>query len=285
MEEIRLQDSWGFLDTGVHDAATNMALDELLLIWHSEGKIPPILRFYQWAKPSLSVGYFQDVHKTIDPSALQQYRIPVVRRLTGGSAVLHDDELTYSLVIAENKSFIPASITEAYYVLSKGIFDGYANLGITVDYAKQRHSIQNRSAVCFERPALYELLAGGKKISGNAQTRQKGVLLQHGSIPHSMNKTMLFDLFRFPSEEIRERKRAAFDTKATTIRQETNRSISMSTMKDAFKQGFETGVDIKLSPFELTNQQWEEVYQLAADKYSNHDWNFKHHSKERVLNG
>ncbi|MEN1968513.1 biotin/lipoate A/B protein ligase family protein [Lentibacillus sp. N15] len=280
-----MQDTWGFLDTGVHDAATNMALDELLLTWHSEGKVPPVLRFYQWSKPSLSVGYFQDVNKTIDLSALDKYGVPIVRRLTGGSAVLHDDELTYSIVIAEKKSFIPASITEAYYVLSKGIFDGYANLGITVDYAEKRDSNKSRSAVCFERPALYELMAGGKKISGNAQTRQKGVLLQHGSIPHSMNKTILFDLFRFPNENIRERKRQAFDTKATTIFQEANKSVSMNAMKDAFKKGFETGVDVELFPFELTNGQWEEVYRLAKRKYSNHDWNFKHHSKGRVLNG
>nr|WP_099156839.1 biotin/lipoate A/B protein ligase family protein [Virgibacillus ndiopensis] len=254
-----------------------MALDELLLNWHGAGKIPPILRFYQWSDPSLSVGYFQNVEKTIDFAAIDHYKIPLVRRLTGGSAVLHHDELTYSIIIAENKSYIPASVREAYYVLSKGIFEGYANLGITVDYAEKIESSKNRSAVCFERPALYELMANGKKISGNAQTRKQGVLLQHGSIPRSFNERMLFDIFHFPTEEIRTRKRHAFATKATTIGQETAKQISIDTMKNAFKKGFQTGLNIELFPIELTSDQWNEVYQLAETKYSTDEWNFKHH--------
>ncbi|WP_106495104.1 lipoate--protein ligase family protein [Lentibacillus sp. Marseille-P4043] len=271
-----MRDEWGFIDTGICDAAVNMALDEMLLQWHSEGKIPPILRFYQWSTPSLSLGYFQDVDKAIELEALDRYQIPLVRRLTGGSAVLHDDELTYSIIIAEDKPYIPASVGEAYYILSKGIFAGYTKLGITANYAETNKTDKSRSAVCFEKPALYELMAGGKKISGNAQTRQKGILLQHGSIPRSIDKTMLFDLFCFPSEEIRERKRKAFGQKATTINQETKQHVSMDTMKNAFKTGFETGVDIGLFPFELTTEQWNEVYQLAEAKYSNNDWNFKH---------
>ncbi|MBT2214843.1 octanoyltransferase [Virgibacillus dakarensis] len=271
-----MRDAWGFIDTGIHDAAVNMALDELLLHWHSERKIPPILRFYQWSAPSLSVGYFQNVDKAIDLPALDRYQVPLVRRLTGGSAVLHDDELTYSIIIAEDKPYIPASVGEAYYILSKGIFAGYEKLGITVNYAETTKSNKSRSAVCFEKPALYELMVNGKKISGNAQTRQKGVLLQHGSIPRSIDKIMLFDLFRFPSEELRERNRRAFDKKATTISQESNVPISIDTMKDAFKTGFETGVDIELFPFALTNEQWDEVYQLAEKKYNTNEWNFKH---------
>ncbi|WP_188456993.1 lipoate--protein ligase family protein [Virgibacillus oceani] len=272
-----MNDKWGFLDTGIHDAAVNMAMDESLLNWHSEGKIPPILRFYQWSDPSLSVGYFQNAEKSIDFAAIDQYKVPLVRRLTGGSAVLHDDELTYSIIIAENKPFIPASVREAYYILSKGIFEGYANLGVTVDYAEKIDTSKTRSAVCFERPALYELMANGKKISGNAQTRKKGVLLQHGSIPRTIDGKMLFDLFRFPTEEIRTRKRKAFSAKATTISQETTKQISIDTMKDAFKKGFQTGVNIDLFPFELTNDQWDEVYQLANTKYRTNEWNFNHH--------
>lgn len=270
-----MNETWGFLDSGTHDAATNMALDEMLLNWHSEGKIPPILRFYQWAGPSLSVGYFQNVERTMDLSALKRHNVSLVRRQTGGSAVLHDDELTYSIVVSEDRPYIPASIRQAYYILSKGILEGYAELGITVTQSKTIESSKNRSAVCFEKPALYELMANGKKISGNAQMRKKGVLLQHGSIPRSIDKTMLFDLFRFPSEEIRTKKRHAFDKKATTIVQETDRNVSINDMKNAFKTGFQTGVGMNLTPFELADDQWDEVYQLAETKYRTPDWNFK----------
>lgn len=175
-EELKvMKDTWGLLHTGHHDAATNMALDELLLIWHSEGKIPPVLRFYGWSKPTLSVGHFQKVEKTINFPAIDQYDCEFVRRLTGGSAVLHDDELTYSIVVSEEKSYISDSIRAAYYTLSKGIMAGFKELGINADYSMPEEHFQNNgTAVCFERPSDYEMLVDGKKISGHAQTRKKG---------------------------------------------------------------------------------------------------------------
>src|SRR5690625_230391 len=92
------KETWNFLHNEPLDAATNMAIDEALLHWHSKGEIRPTLRFYYWKKPSLSVGLFQNVQKTIDFSGLQKHHCDFVRRLTGGSAVLHDDELTYSVI-------------------------------------------------------------------------------------------------------------------------------------------------------------------------------------------
>ncbi|WP_156290388.1 lipoate--protein ligase family protein [Oceanobacillus salinisoli] len=259
-----------------------MALDESLLNWHSEGKIPPTLRFYGWSTPTLSVGQFQKVQKSINFDAVHNYNCEFVRRLTGGSAVLHDNELTYSIVVSEDHPAIPASIREAYYILSKGLFEGFKNLGITVDYATpERSEAKERTAVCFEKAAFYEMMVDGKKLSGNAQTRKKGVLLQHGSIPMSMNTEMLYDLFRFPSEKIKQRKRNAFQNKATTIDQLTNHSHSFSMMKDAFYQGFKKGLNITLHPFELTKQQWEEVHHLANTKYSSKEWNY-HRSKESI---
>src|SRR5699024_11984761 len=92
-----LQETWAFLDSGHHDAATNMAIDEALLHWHSKGKIPPTLRFYSWKKPSLTVGHFQNVKKTIDFSGVEKHGCDFVRRLTGGSAVLRSEEHTSEL--------------------------------------------------------------------------------------------------------------------------------------------------------------------------------------------
>src|SRR5690625_3593316 len=147
-----------------------MAIDEKLLTWHSEGKIPPTLRFYRWSNPSLSIGHFQNVGKTIDLKGIKKHNCQIVRRLTGGSAVLHDDELTYSLVVSEKHPSIPTSIREAYYALSKGIVQGYKNLGIQVEYATPEKEVGlDKTAVCFEKLAYYEMVVDGKKISGNAQ--------------------------------------------------------------------------------------------------------------------
>lgn len=265
-----MQEEWGFLDTGYHHAAFNMAMDEALLNWHKNGDIPPTLRFYGWQSPSLSVGRFQKVEKQIDFAGIHRHDCDFVRRLTGGSAVLHDDELTYSIVVAEDHPNIPTTVPEAYHILTKGILEGYRNLGIEADYAYPVGKMirKDRSAVCFEQVAHYELVVDGKKLSGNAQTRKDGVLLQHGSIPMSINDKMLFDLFLFPSESIRDEKRLAFANKAIAINQMTNQKHTYEMLVKAFYQGFQTGLGVKLKPLILTDAQWNEVHHLAKTKYT-----------------
>lgn len=213
-----LETNWNFIDTGYQSAAMNMALDECLLNWHSKGKIPPTLRFYGWSKPSLSIGYFQRA-RTINFDGIKRHHCEFVRRLTGGSAVLHDDELTYSLVISENDPGIPQSVTKAYYILSQGVLEGYKNLGIAAEFAiPERELDKERSAICFEKPSFYEMVVDGKKICGNAQTRKNGIVLQHGSLPNQLDADMLFDLFAFSSEKARQRRKENFVNKAIAIK-------------------------------------------------------------------
>ena len=265
-----MPEEWGFLNTGHQDAATNMAMDEALLNWHSKGVIPPTLRFYGWAAPSFSVGHFQKADKRVDFAAIERHGCEFVRRLTGGSAVLHDDELTYSIVVTEDHPSIPKSIREAYRILTKGILEGYRNLGIHAEFAypSREETIKDRSAVCFEQAAYYEMVIDGKKLSGNAQTRKKGVLLQHGSIPMSIDENMLFDLFLFPSERVKERQRNAFSDKAIAINQITDKKHTYAMLTEAFYHGFQTGLDVEFKPLTLTNEQWDEVNHLAKTKYT-----------------
>ncbi len=269
-----MQEEWGFIDTGSQDASINMAIDELLLHWHSEGKIPPTLRFYRWAAPSLSIGRFQKAERTIDFNGIAKHNCQFVRRLTGGSAVLHDNELTYSLVVSEQHPAIPKSVREAYYILSKGVWEGYKNLGIAADYAIPKENTGlDRNPVCFEKIAYYEMTVEGKKISGNAQTRKKGVLLQHGSIPMSIDEQMLFDRLHFPAERVRQRRRDRFSQKAITINEYTNKTHEYLSLKEAFYKGFQTGLGITLKPFKLSKAQWEEVLYLTHTKYATESWN------------
>lgn len=269
-----MQETWAFLDTGHHDAATNMAIDEALLHWHSEGKIAPTLRFYGWKKPSLTVGHFQNVEKTIDFSGIERHDCDFVRRLTGGSAVLHDDELTYSIIVSESHPKIPHSVNKAYYILSQGLLEGYRELGIEADFAyPERELLRDRSAVCFEQPAIYEMVVDGKKISGNAQTRKDGVLLQHGSIPMSFDSNMLFDLFKFSSERLRERQRNAFEKKAISIYDIKKKEHTYSMLKEAFLKGFQKSLNILTEPMELTKDDWHYIHHLAETKYRTREWN------------
>lgn len=267
------KETWLFLDTGHLDAATNMAVDEALLHWHSKQEIGPTLRFYGWKKPSLTVGHFQNVHKTIDFNGLEKHECDFVRRLTGGSAVLHDDELTYSIVVSESHPKIPKTVNQAYFVIAQGILFGYRNLGIHATFALPDMHAKERSAVCFETPAIYELVVDGKKLSGNAQTRKNGVLLQHGSIPMSFNVDMLFDLFKFSSERAREKQKAKFKEKAVSINDITGKKHTYAMLKDAFLKGFEKGLNIETKPFSLSKEQWDYVHYLTETKYRSKAWN------------
>lgn len=280
----RLKETWAILNSGYKDAATNMAIDEALVHFHSQGDIPPTIRFYGWESPSLSVGHFQDVDKTIDLAGVEKHQCDFVRRLTGGSAVLHDDEITYSIVVSEAHPKIPRSVNKAYYILAQGLLEGYRLLGIDADFAiTERELLKDRSAVCFEKPAMYEMIVDGKKISGNAQLRKKGVLLQHGSIPMKFNATMLFDLFHFSSEEKRERQRKKFLEKAMSINEITNKVYTYDQLRDAFLQGFETSLHIETEPLELTKEQWQYVTYLAETKYKTDAWNKQTKKRSRSV--
>lgn len=278
-----MQETWALLDSGHHDAAINMAIDEALLEWHSEEKIPPTIRFYGWKNPTLTVGHFQNVEKTIDFEGIKKHRCEFVRRLTGGSAVLHDDELTYSIVVRESHPKIPQSVNKAYYVLAQGLLEGYRLLGIDADFAiPERELFKERSAVCFEVPAIYEMVVDGKKVSGNAQTRKLGVLLQHGSIPLSFDADMLFDLFKFSSEKFRERKRKAFVQKAISINDITETKHTYDSVKEAFLAGFKKSLNIRTETMELTDEQWKYIHYLADTKYRTDSWNLKRNKARSV---
>lgn len=268
-----MKEEWGFINTGHHSAAINMAMDEALLNWHKSGEIPPTVRFYGWSSPSLSVGRFQKVENRINFEAIKQHNCEFVRRLTGGSAVLHDDELTYNIVVAEDHPNIPSTVREAYYILTKGVMEGYRNLGIPANYAypSREEILKDRSAVCFEQATYYEIVVDGKKLSGNAQTRKDGILLQHGSIPMAINENMLFDLFLFPSEKVKKRQRMSFSKKAIAIDKIANRKHSYEMLVDAFYKGFQTGLNITFTPIILTDAHWDEVYHLAETKYKTNE--------------
>ncbi|MCI4136370.1 octanoyltransferase LipM [Bacillus vallismortis] len=273
--------TWRFIDSGNANPAFNMALDEALLYWHSEKKIPPVIRFYGWNPATLSVGYFQNIKKEINFEAVHKYNLGFVRRPTGGRGVLHDQELTYSVIVSEEHPEMPATVTEAYRVISEGILQGFRNLGLDAYFAiprteKEKESLKNpRSSVCFDAPSWYELVVEGRKVAGSAQTRQKGVILQHGSILLDLDEDKLFDLFLYPSERVRERMQRNFKNKAVAINELTEKRVTMDEARKAFKEGFETGLNIHLEPYELSQEELDFVQHLAETKYASDEWNYK----------
>ncbi|MFO1443495.1 lipoate--protein ligase family protein [Bacillus sp. Bva_UNVM-123] len=272
---------WRFIDSGNCSPSFNMALDEALLDWNSEGQFPPTIRFYGWNPPSLSIGYFQKVEKEINMEAVKKHKLGFVRRPTGGRGVLHEHELTYSVIVSEEHPNMPQSVTEAYRVISEGILKGFHHLGMEAYFAvpktiEERESLKNpRSAVCFDAPSWYELVVEGRKVAGSAQTRQKGVILQHGSILLDIEEEKLFSLFNYPNERVKERMQKAFKNKAVAINEISKTRVTLEQAKEAFKKGFEEGLHIELEPYELSVDEMAYVTKIAKERYEQDEWNFK----------
>jgi len=176
-----------FIDTKSNNAYMNMAIDEALLTSKH-----PVLRFYTWKPAALSIGYFQKT-KLLDKKNIKKHKVDLVRRLTGGNAVLHDKELTYSFIIDEK--LMPKSIISSYKKISSGLLQGLMNINLkpTLNTKVKK---QEKSPVCFNDPSWYEILVNKKKIIGSAQKRINKKILQHGSILLNINTKKYLSLFK-----------------------------------------------------------------------------------------
>lgn len=275
-----MTETWNFINTGSNDPYYNMALDEALLNFVSRGEIDPVIRFYTWEPATLSVGYFQRLTKEIDIEKVKEKGYGMVRRQTGGRGVLHDKELTYSVIVPESHPDMPSTITEAYRVISEGLLQGYKELGLEAYFAiprskEERDKLkQPRSAVCFDAPSWYELVVEGRKIAGSAQVRQKGVILQHGSLLQDVDVDDLFDMFIFKNDRLKEKMKKAFVDKAIALNDISEKNFTIAEMEIAFEKGFKKGLNVDFKPLTLTEVQQEEVNELIQ-KYKSDEWNYR----------
>ena len=272
---------WYFINSGPCSPSYNMAMDEALLDWHSEGLIPPVVRFYEWNPATLSIGYFQSVEKEINMDAVERLGLGFVRRPTGGRGVLHEHELTYSVIVTERYPNMPATVTEAYRVISEGLLLGFQNLGLEAYFSvpdtfeKQQDIKKPKSAVCFDAPSWYELVVEGKKVAGSAQTRQKGVILQHGAILLDLDEDKLIETFLFSSDEMRKKVKKSLSQKAVAINKIIQNPVTIDECKVAFKKGFEDALQIELVEYTLSEEQEKYVKDLELKRYANREWNYK----------
>jgi lipoyl(octanoyl) transferase len=279
----QLLKSWRFIHTGSRSPEENMAIDEAILTSHSEGLSPPTVRFYGWNPPSLTIGYFQKASEEINFDTLRERGVGFVRRPTGGRAVLHDRELTYSIIVSEDYSGMPRSVTEAYRVLSEGLVLGFRKLGLQAEMVslateedKEKYATAGSSA-CFDSPSWYELVVEGRKVAGSAQTRSKGVVLQHGSILLELDTDLLFSLLRFPNEKVKLRLMESFRRKAVAIN-DVQRALERSEIglvetEEAFREGLAEGLGVELHAGALTEYELELTERLVREKYGTSEWN------------
>jgi lipoyl(octanoyl) transferase len=266
--------SYRFLHTGQQDTALNMAIDEAILLHHIQGKVPPTLRVFQWKQPSITLGRFQSIEREILLDVCQQRHVLLVRRPTGGRAVYHRDELTYSIVIGKRNG-VPSGIVPAYAYLAQGLLAALQLLGVQAEISDERVH-KNPSAACFASSTQADLTSGGYKLVGSAQVWKDESLLQQGSLPIDDRAPEFFEMLRFPSAEARADALALYREKATPL----HTFLPDATWDDtaeALQRGFSTALQAEFQPGELTTSEWDLAHQLVEEKYSKLNWR-----KERV---
>jgi len=249
------------------------------------GEAPPTLRFFGWNPPTLSIGYFQKAEDEVRLDEVRARGFGFVRRPTGGRAVLHDAEVTYSIVVPDDYPGLPTSVTESYRVLSEGLVRGFRRLGLDaamVSLASEEEKAKYASAgsaACFDSPSWYELVVDGRKVAGSAQVRQHGAVLQHGSILLDLDVELLFSLLQFRSDRLRERLQASFAERAAAINELRGARglppADASAAEEAFAAGWAEALDVTLAPGGLSPAEAAETARLAADKYGDSAWNLR----------
>jgi lipoate-protein ligase A len=202
-----------------------------------------VLRFYEWEPPAISLGRFQKIETAVDQEACKRLGVDIVRRITGGRAVFHNKELTYSIVARTDDPLFPSSVHGTYKVIAAGLVAGLKNLGIDAEIVSRANRYaalvekNPKDPACFSSPSWYEIVANGKKIIGSAQRRLSGAFLQHGSILISYD----------PKLEAQVILGGGAGSSVTSIEDVLGGNLSLDEIKRAFQQGFRIafGIDFE----------------------------------------
>jgi lipoate-protein ligase A len=241
----------------------NMAVDEAVLRARIAERVPDTLRFYRWEPSAVSIGKFQKVENEVYLDNCRRLGVDVVRRISGGGTVYHDqeDEVTYS-VIAKTEDLGVTDIAAVYAKVYAGIADALRILGITADFNEG------------DAKNCPNLTVRGRKISGSAQAHKSSIVLQHGTVLLNVDLERMFTLLRVPwartcSQVVNVAKR-----KITSVKEELGHEVSAETVQNALAVGFKNAFGIQITDGELTPFERELAEELCSRKYAADDWNF-----------
>jgi lipoyl(octanoyl) transferase len=280
-----MHNTWRLLIDQPADGAANMARDEAILACHAASASQPTLRLYGWRPACLSLGRFQRA-SAIDRAACTRAEVAIVRRPSGGRALLHDAELTYAIIArADHALFGDQSILATYHQISLALLAGLRRLGVpaeltpvvkderrkTKDESNSASSFVLRpssfgSAACFDTPAAYELTVSGRKLVGSAQTRRAGSFLQHGAIPLTPHAERLAALLHRPPDDL--------GAKMIGLDQAAGRRIEFGELADALIAGFGDAWGIRFERSTLSAHEQREEQRLITHKYTDERWTY-----------
>jgi lipoate-protein ligase A len=263
-----MTDVWRFIDTGPCVAPYNMALDEAIATVVRKDNAPPTLRLYGWVLPSISLGCFQKI-SDINIDYCIKRGIPIVRRPTGGRAILHNDELTYSFSAKTNNKFFSKGLFDSYKKIGSALSLALSRIGLSPELKLRTKSVthHSRSPLCFQSTSYGEITINNKKIIGSAQKRWPDGLLQQGSIPYITDKDEMVRIFRLkPTHEVKE---------MIAGLKEILLELNPDDLKNAIRISFEETFNIKLIPSPSSQEELSIAQELEAKRYLSPQWNFR----------
>lgn len=271
--------TWRLLiEEAPRSGAANMAVDQAIAQMCAAGESPPTLRFYRWQPPAVSLGRHQPL-ADVDLDAVHAHGYDIVRRSTGGRAILHIDELTYSVAAASDEPRVRGGVMDAYLRLSNALICGLQRLGLAADKAAgDVRAGPNVSAACFEVPSAYEITAQGRKLLGSAQSRRANYVLQHGSLPLSGDITRLIDLLKMDgtmATQLRNQLAAHACTLADALGVSSTGAddlIGFERVAQTLAEGFREALNVEFQLASLTSAETALTAQLIRDRYANENW-------------
>lgn len=239
-------------------AAENMAIDEAILMKRSEIGLNT-LRLYSWRPSAVSIGYFQSIERVLDIEKSRELGVDYVRRISGGGAVFHDHggEITYSIVVDQDSPILPKRVVDSYPVLCDGVIRALTCVGLQPKFS-----------------GINDIVVNGKKISGNAQTRRYGGVLQHGTILRKVRPDFMFSLLKITDEKMRDKAIKNFHERVTSLEKE-GILISERDLVDALILGFSQALNVRFVKTTLSKEERLLAEKLKEEKYVSKEWNHK----------
>lgn len=267
---------WRLILNPPQDGAWNMAVDEAILEFAANHIVPPTLRLYDWQPYTLSLGHAQPV-SDVHLEKLQKRKWGLVRRPTGGHAILHADELTYSICAPEDNDIVQGGVLESYRKISRGLLEALEILGIHADSKPKDSSDRgkNTDPVCFHYPSDYEITYQNKKIIGSAQARKKGGVLQHGAIPLLGDITRITSVLSFSNDKNEADESNKLRNRAANLSNILQREVRWDEFAEAMQSGFSKAHHIEWAQDDLSIAETQLARQLYKEKYSNSAWTFR----------
>ncbi|MFH1092785.1 MAG: biotin/lipoate A/B protein ligase family protein [Candidatus Omnitrophota bacterium] len=265
--------TWRVIVSPDTDPYMNMAVDEALLQTYDFKKQTPVLRFYRWMTPAVSIGVSQKPLDALNLTFMRTKNIAFVRRMTGGEGIYHKDEITYSLVCSKNDLSLPDSVRKSFRIITDFILAAYRSWGLNPYYAgdTQEYSHGETVSFCYSTKEHFDVMVDGKKLGGNAQKRVGDIVFQHGSIPLRLNFPMIKSCFRGDLGDI--------ENNIISLVDACGKNIEFNEGVDRFKESFAKTFSAKMTKSFFSDHEQDLAYALCQEKYKTKDWNYFRHTR------